>query len=68
MNEYAAPRTTFNQTRYQGVQDGYHVLDCYSYWMEDRLVYRWSMRTPVADLPPDFPSEPQSPIRGVGPE
>lgn len=61
--EYAAPRTRMCQWRYRGIVDGCHVLDFYGIGNGEEPEHRYSIRTPLYNLPKGFPAEPQKPIK-----
>lgn len=63
--EYNAPRTPLSQWRYRGVVDGWHVLDYYGRGVNEQAEYYYSIRTRTYNLPKDFPSKPQPPVKDV---
>ena len=61
--EYNAPRTKFCQWRYRGIEDGCHVMDFYGLGNGDEPACRSSIRTLRSNLPKDFPTTPQKPVK-----
>ena len=58
---YEAPRDFLAHADYLGKKNGYHYIAIYDAGCTDWSRYRYSLRTPVDELPASFPSTPQMP-------
>lgn len=60
---YEAPRTPLCHWDYLGTRHGNHFIAAYDPGFRSWASYRYSVRTPVSELPATFPERPQQPIR-----